>query len=430
MDNRPDFNSAVYKRSRKAYMAQCTFEYFITILVADAFLAKLLTHIGLSDGLIGIISSFITLAFMFQLLSIFVAKRITSPKKTVIILHTVFQLFFFGLYIIPFLPFSTSIKTVLVMGSIILAYISNYTSASILYKWANSFVSPDNRGRYSAVKEMISLFTGIAFTLIMGYIIDKYEAIGNIEGGFLLISVTILILTVANFVSLILIKDKKTNIEKESGPSVKDIVKNTLGNRNFRNVIIMTILWDVCRYMTIGFLGVFKTKDLLLSVGAVQIINMIANLGRMAVSIPFGAYSDRTSFASGIKVSFILAALAFGFNMFTTRETWWIIIIYTVLHNMSIAGNNQNSFNIAYSYVKEEYFVPALAIKNSIGGLFGFGATLIGSKILTMVQENGNTFMGIPMFGQQLLSGISFVIAIALVLFVHFVIEKQKVIKQ
>ena len=122
--------------------------------------------------------------------------------------------------------------------------------------------------------------------------------------------------------------------------------------------------------------------------------------------------------------------LAFGFNMFTTKDTWWVIIIYTVLYNVSMAGNNQNAFNIAYSYVKEEYFVPALAIKNSIGGLFGFGATLVGSKILEYVQANGNTFMGIPMYGQQLLSAISFVFAIILVLFVHFVIEKQKVIKQ
>ncbi len=427
---KPDFNSKEYKRSRKAYMAQCTFDYFITILVADAFLAKLLTNIGLSDAMIGIISSFITIAFMFQLFSIYVAKKIVNTKKTVIVLQTIYILLFCGLYIIPFLPFSTSVKTFMVMGSIMLAYIGSYTAASILYKWANAYVSPDNRGRYSAVKEMISLFAGIVFTLVMGYVIDHYEAIGNIKGGFLFISAAIFTLAVANFISLMLIKNKRRDVTVEKEPSFSDIIKNTLKNKNFVSVIIMTVLWDVCRYMTIGFLGVFKTKDLLLTVGAVQVINMVANLARMAISVPFGAYSDRTSFASGLKVSFIIAALAFGFNMFTTRETWWFIVIYTILHNVSTAGNNQNSFNIAYSYVKEEYFVPALAIKNSIGGLFGFGATLVGSRILNYVQANGNTFMGIPMYGQQLLSAISFVIAIVLVLFVHFVIEKQKVIKQ
>ena len=77
-----------------------------------------------------------------------------------------------------------------------------YLIYSIYFKWANSYVSPDKRGEYSAVKEMISLFTGIIFTLGIGFVIDKYESIGNIHGGFLFISVTMLLLNVINFISL------------------------------------------------------------------------------------------------------------------------------------------------------------------------------------------------------------------------------------
>ena len=36
-------------RSQKAYIAQAAFEYFVAILVSDAFLAKLLTYMGFSD---------------------------------------------------------------------------------------------------------------------------------------------------------------------------------------------------------------------------------------------------------------------------------------------------------------------------------------------------------------------------------------------
>ena len=67
MENR--FDTKAYKRSRNAYMVQCAFEYFVALLVADAFLAKLLTALGIGDNLIGIISSFVSLAFVFQLLS-------------------------------------------------------------------------------------------------------------------------------------------------------------------------------------------------------------------------------------------------------------------------------------------------------------------------------------------------------------------------
>lgn len=46
-----EFESVAYKRSRVAYTAQCAFEYLTSLLIADAFLAKLLTNIGMSDSL-------------------------------------------------------------------------------------------------------------------------------------------------------------------------------------------------------------------------------------------------------------------------------------------------------------------------------------------------------------------------------------------
>ncbi len=75
-----NFNTTQYKRSRGAYMAQCTFEYFVTLLVTDAFLAKLLTHIGISDHLIGIIASFVSMTYVIQLVTIFLVKTKWSTK--------------------------------------------------------------------------------------------------------------------------------------------------------------------------------------------------------------------------------------------------------------------------------------------------------------------------------------------------------------
>ena len=78
--NTNDFETKAYKRSRGAYMAQCTFEYFVTLLVTDAFLAKLLTHIGISDHLIGIIASFVSMTYVIQLVTIFLVKTKWSTK--------------------------------------------------------------------------------------------------------------------------------------------------------------------------------------------------------------------------------------------------------------------------------------------------------------------------------------------------------------
>lgn len=421
-----NYDSAEYKRSRAAYMAQCAFEYFISILVADAFLAKLLSSIGINDSLIGIISSFISMAFIFQLISIFLMMRKINVKKMIITCDTVSIMFFMLLYLVPFIPVGVGIKTAIVTVGVLAAYFMKYLIYSMCYKWANSYVEPQKRARYSATKEIISLLSGIVFTAAAGYAIDKYESLGNLNGGFLFLAAAILILNICNFVSLMMIGGKSETAEEEP-VALADVMKNTVGNRSFRNVIIMTVMWNVAQYFTIGFLGIFKTKDLMISVFAVQVINMIANFARMAVSRPFGKYSDKKSYAKGFNLAMMMAAAAFFINIFTTNATWYLIIAYTVLYNCSLAGSNQNSFNITYSYVKSEYITQAMAIKNSIGGVCGFLASVLGGKILAVVQANNNMIFGIHIYGQQLLSAVSCVITLAVVVFIHKVIEKQKV---
>ncbi len=421
------YSSAEYKRSRKAYIVQCAAEYFISILVADAFLAKLLSNIGVSDALTGIISSFISFAFMFQLLSMGLMKRMKSVKRTVILFDTLSQLFFMSIYLVVFLPVSQSVKTVLVMAGVLFGYFCMYLIYSIYFKWANSYVSPENRGEYSAVKEIISLFTGVIFTLGIGFVIDKYESVGNISGGFLFIALAMLILNVINFISLMSIKDGEVS---SCGHSAKEILENTLKNKNFRSVVLLTILWEMARYFTIGFMGTYKTKELALTVGTVQVINMAGNLFRLLVSKPFGRYSDKKSFAKGFNLALLIAGTGFLINIFTTPESVWCVVIFTVLYSVSMAGTNQNSYNIIYSYVESDFIVEAMSVKNCIGGLMGFFASIIGGKVLSAVSANGNTVFGIHMYGQQLLSLISLVFVLAAMAYNFLVLEKAKIIKQ
>lgn len=425
------FESKSYKTSRKAYAAQCTFEYFVTILISDAFLAKLLMSIGVADSLIGIISSLVSLAFLFQIFSIFTVSKVKNVKKLVIISTTASNLLFMCLYLIPFFNLGTKFKTVLIIVGMLAAYFGMYFVQTLLYKWANSYVSPRKRGEYSAVKEVISLVSGMIFTLIIGWVIDKYESIGNINGGFLFTAAAIFILSISNFISLSLINKNTAGETEETAPvPLREVIDNTLGNRKFVNIIIMTSMWDVSRYLITGFMGTFKTKELAFSIFAVQIINILGNLLRAVVSKPFGRFSDKHSYVKGMKLAFAIAACAFLFNAFSTEKSRWCVIAYTILFNVCTAGTNQNNFNITYSYIDKKYFSQALALKSSIGGVLGFSASVVGSKIVAAVQANGNMIFGIHMYAQQILSLAALVLVLTDIVFITKTVEKQKVMVQ
>jgi Na+/melibiose symporter-like transporter len=409
---------------------ECAFEYFVAILVSGSFLAKLLQDAGFSDAMTGIISSFITLAFLFQLLSIFVIQKVKNIKRFAIFFHMMGNLFFMSMYFVPFLPFAKEFRQLAIVGCILIAYFGNYFVTSVLYKWGNSFVDPHKRASYSAGKEMISLITGIVVTLIVGYALDYYEAEKNLDGGFLFVAIGIFIFAACDFLCLMLIKnDMKQNEERHVVP-LRTVMKKTLGNKNFVSVIILTIIWDVARYTTLGFLGTYNLTELAFTVGTMQLINIAGSLGRFAMSKPFGRYSDKHSYATGITLGMSIAAAGFGVLVVTSTATRLLIIVYTILYNVSLAGVSQNLFNITYSYVESEYFVQASALKNSIGGIFGFCASLLAGALLNYIQSNGNMLFGIHVYGQQVLALISFVLTVIAMLFTHFVIEKQKVMVQ
>lgn len=423
------FASCGYKRSRKAYTAECMFEYLMTLLVTDAFLAKFLGSLGIDDSVVGIISSFYSLSFVIQFFSIFLYKWKTNAKRKVLFIYPISRILFSFLYLVPFFPIGDTAVRVTIMSFIIIAYACRCLIENVLFRWANSYVEGGKRASYSAAKEVISLASGILFTAVVGFFFDKFEAAGRINDGFIMLSVLAFMIAVLDIVCICLIQKEEQPV-KQTNKSFSDVIKKTVGNPNFRPVILLNIIWDTARYFTIGFLGTYKTNDLMISVFVIQLINMIGNIARMIVSRPFGRFSDKRSFAVGMELALGIAAVSFFANMFAAPKTWYFIAIHTILYAVSMAGLNQNQANITYSYVDSDYITEAMAIKNSISGLCGFGASIVGSQILKYVQSNGNMLFGVQIYGQQLLSGISFVLTVAALLLTVLVIGKQSVMKQ
>ena len=424
------FDSKEYKRSRRAYVIECMFEYFVATLVADAFIAKLLKYFGTSDALCGIISSFISLSFLFQIFSVLLMGRIRNTKRTAIIFHTAAQVLFSCLYLIPFLPFNNGARRAVFIVCILTAYFGNYFVTSLIYKWGSSFVDPHKRGSFSSTKEMVSLFSGIFVSLLLGYSIDKLSESGSPEKGFLLASVCMFVFCAADFVCLMCIKKDASDGEKKEIPGMREVMRNTLGNRNYVHTIILKCLWWGAVYTSIGFLGTYKQEELFYTLGQIQIINIAGVLGRFLVSKLFGKFSDRHGYVRGIQLALTVAASAFTVNIFTAPGSRWLIIVFVILYSLSQAGTYQNMINITYSFVDVKYFVQAAALKYCIAGLFGFLCTLGSGRLLAVIQANGNRLFGMTVYAQQVQSAISLTFVIAALIYSQVTLSHKKAMLQ
>ena len=430
------YDSKEYKKSRFAYKMECTFEYFVALLIADAYLSSLLTAIGMPDSMVGIVSSIGSLAFCFQLLTAVFVQRVDNVKRFSTIIHFIGRLFYVVLYLIPFFDFiPKAYKAVVAVVCIVLGYFGYYVVTSMIYKWGNSFVHPTKRATFSATKEMLSLICGMVFTFTMGQLIDtKYTVDGQVtEAGFVLIAITISVALILDTVCLLIMKPEGGSQKHAKTEPVLKVMGDLFKNKGYVYLVILDCMHKAAMYTITGFMGTFKLKELAMSIGLVTIVSVIANGARLAVSRPIGRFSDKTSFATGITLGLAIKAAGYIFVVLCTPRLWWMVVVYQVLYNISVAATNQNLMNATYSYVDKDHFVQAVSIKNCLSGVLGFFVSLGAGAILKVIQESENgtfSLFGFDLYAQQVLAIIAFVLTVAAFLFAQLVVRKQKVLVQ
>lgn len=166
----------IYKKSRVLYVLECAFEYFVNTLVTGAYLAKITKELGISDGLTGILTSFVSLGYVFQLFAIFLANK-RPVKRWVITLHTCYQALFLFMYLLPLFDMSAGMRTVLFSVLLLSGHAINNLVNSSKLNWFMSLVDSDKRGRYTSTVEIVSLIGGMLFSFVLSAGFDYFDGI-------------------------------------------------------------------------------------------------------------------------------------------------------------------------------------------------------------------------------------------------------------
>lgn len=412
----------IYKTSRLLYIAEAALEYFISLIVSGAFLAKLTTAIGLSDGLTGILSALVSLGCGFQLIAVFLENK-RPVKKWVCTLHIINQLFFGFVYFTPFLNLNKTVKTVLFISFLVLAHAINNVVNAPKINWLMSLVDDGKRGTFTANKEIVSLVGGVVFSLSMSAVIDNFELDGNVESAFIVLGVTIFLITILHTLSLLFSQEKQE--QKIRTQTAKERLKEVISDKTLFKVMLVSVIWSIAQYSTVPFYGTYQIKELGFSMLFVSLLTTIASLTRALVSRPIGRLGDKHSFVNMVSFCFLLELIAFLINVFTVPRTGkYTYATYSILYALGMAGINSGSINLIYDYVDASRRVSALAIKNTIAGITGFFATLVMSLLVNKIQANGNVFLGMHLYAQQVISFIGAIVVAIGLIYLNTVVKK------
>jgi hypothetical protein len=81
---------------------------------------------------------------------------------------------------------------------------------------------------------------------------------------------------------------------------------------------------------------------------------------------------------------------------------------------------------LIYDYVLPEKRADSLAICQSVAGVIGFVSTLLISPLITAIQNNGNHFLGMAIYAQQITSFLGLLFTLIAVFYVRYVLIMRK----
>ncbi|MBQ3179181.1 MAG: MFS transporter [Clostridia bacterium] len=421
-------NEKAISRSRVLYIIEAALEYFISILVAGSYLATLTTHLGMSDSLTGIISSFISLGCLFQLFSVVLKRR--QVKTIVTVLSVVNQLLFMLLYIIPLSGAGKQVRIALFIIAIFLAYLIYNSVHPLKINWLMSLVDDRKRGVFTSYKEIVSLLSGMVFSFGMGTLIDHFQYKGEVETAFILCGITVFVLMLLHTLTMAF----SVEIPVETVPERKNPIREMLGTLQDKNVVKVTILfmiWHIATSAATPFYGTYLIKELGFSLQFVSILSIVYSLVRASVSTFWGKFADKNSFATMVSICLCIAGAGFFVNIFTVPANGKIFYtLYYALYAIAMGGINSALTNLVFDMVGPDKRSNALALSQSASGVLGFLTTLIVSVLVSHIQNSGNRFLGMDLYAQQVTSALAFVFTVVSVLYVLFVLHPGKGKKQ
>lgn len=413
-------NTKKYAAMRFLYILEAAVEYFFSLAVGTIYLAKLTAYIGISDGVTGILSAFVSLGCSFQLFALFLANK-RNRKRWITIGHISSQFMFVLLYFIPVIQVSKTVKTVLFIGMLLFAYVIHNAINSPKINWYMSFVPLNKRGRFTANKEIVSLLSGIVVSYALGRLMDHYEACGNMRMAFIIGGCALTVLLLLH--SAILFMTEKP---QEQPNQVKFSIKGLFREKGLLKIVLIFTLWYIANYAVVSYSGTYQTKELEFSTTFASLIIIVGSLLRAIFSKPFGKYADKRSFRSLLVICFGLEALSFGVYACTVPSNGKVFyFLFYCLHCLGMAGINSAMLNLLYDYVKAENLTGAYALVQAIAGCAGFLITLLFSPFVEYVQKNGNRVFGLPLYAQQALAIFSLIITLGILIYMQIAFKKK-----
>lgn len=423
-------NKSHYKISRNAFIVDGATANTIIALVSGVYLSGFLEYIGVSPTLNGIISALPALVSISQPLGAIYAQNHPKRKPFVCAGALIHRLIFTSLF---FVPCFIGNKAVTVAAVTLLLCIAHFIAAFIspaASNWIISLTPQKIRGKYFSTREMYTLATLSAVSLIAGFFLDRTKASENQGLGFIIVGVIVGILAIVNFISLSRVMEPESIEQPAKGISLANAIKMVATDKEFRPVLLAYTAYNLAIQIAVPYHGIYLIGDLQISYNTISIITFICSIEKIVIMRRWGRLADKTSWANACKISIGIIGIAHIANsLLMPQNAWWLYPVTAIASNIGWAAIGISILNVQYDYAPLKGRTLYIGVAAAISGLIGFFGVFIGSFIMKMTIKTQPYLFGIELKGQQILMLLSGLLLLGCSVYISNVLEKkQKII--
>ena len=398
-----------YEKEYKKYLTSSVLDTANNKIASNSIISAFAVYLGLSDLAIGIYALLDTMTNVIQVFAAPLFSRIGQSKKIVLLNYSIYRISSVCFAFIPFLSSNISIRTFLFFVFASIYAITGEMGYITFVNWRMTLIKKEDRTKFAATRNILKNTVVLAFSLIMGIILDRFTISGYELYGFLILFILIFIIS---FIDIALrINTYKPEIIQEK-ISVKDTIVIPARDNDFRKIIVACSLNRFAYGVGTMYLNVFLLRYLKVNYIYYSILNILINLSDATSSKFWGRKSKERNWQNIILPMCIIFIIAFSILiLFNNEKLIYLLPIVYILLGIGNSSYEMYDHIAIYEGSKDKMQTSYVTFEKSIEGLV---TMLLPILSYTIFKENSNVI--------QITFGISIISYI--ILFIYYKIKK------
>lgn len=343
------------------------------------FLAGYLATLGATPAQIAQITAIPQLGCVLQLAAPLFFERRAQRKASIVSICFLFRFSVGFTVFAPLLFKAQASRLRFVFALYLAAFLAAGFVTPALNQWVMQIAPERGRGRYFALKDILSVTANALAAFLMGRQLDAQTAKGTPLAGYAVIYGFCILAALVDLVLMSLLCEPKSPALPGIRPA--DLLA-PVRDRRFRPLLVFDLLGYSASMFSSGFFSVYQLEVLQLSHTFITTVGMVSAAAGVGGIWIWGKLADRTYWTSVILCTRGISALCFF--------GWWLLpvqaarVFAPVIMVLTAAGGSAAGMagvNLQYSSCPPAGKTTYLGVTAALASLAGYGAVLLGSRL-------------------------------------------------